>query len=89
MDIHVENPMKPVDELGITGEKRRSQKEKRNGNRKKCRSNEMAKLENYVELARQTMREISADGENWHAFLTTASNTTLNLKDIQMCQNML
>ena len=34
----------------------------------------MAKLENYVELARQTMREISADGENWHAFLTTASN---------------
>ena len=33
----------------------------------------MAKLENYVELARQTMREISADGENWHAFLTTAS----------------
>lgn len=49
----------------------------------------MAKLENYVELARQTMREISADGENWHAFLTTASNTTLNLKDIQMCQNML
>ena len=49
----------------------------------------MAKLENYVELARQTMREISADGENWRAFLTTASNTTLNLKDIQMCQNML
>ena len=34
----------------------------------------MAKLENYVELARQTMREISADGENWSAFLTTASN---------------
>ena len=34
----------------------------------------MAKLENYVELARQTMREISADGENWRAFLTTASN---------------
>ena len=74
MDIHVENPAKPVDELGITGEKRRSQKEKRNGNRKKCRSNEMAKLENYVELAQQTMREISADGENWRAFLATASN---------------
>ena len=34
----------------------------------------MAKLENYVELARQTVREISADGENWRAFLTTASN---------------
>ena len=34
----------------------------------------MANLENYVELARQTMREISADGENWRAFLTTASN---------------
>ena len=34
----------------------------------------MAKLENYVELARQTMREISADGENWRAFLATASN---------------
>ena len=34
----------------------------------------MAKLENYVELARQTMREISADGENWRAFLTTAFN---------------
>ena len=34
----------------------------------------MAKLENYVELARQTMREISADGENWRALLTTASN---------------
>lgn len=34
----------------------------------------MAKLENYVELARQTVREISADGENWCAFLTTASN---------------
>ena len=34
----------------------------------------MAKLENYVELARQTMREIAADGENWRAFLTTASN---------------
>ena len=29
MDIHVENPMKPVDELGITGEKRLPQKEKR------------------------------------------------------------
>ena len=34
----------------------------------------MAKLENYVELARQTMREISADGEVWRSFLTTASN---------------
>ena len=34
----------------------------------------MAKLENYVELAQQIMREISADGENWRAFLTTASN---------------
>ena len=34
----------------------------------------MAKLENYVELARQTAREISADGEAWRAFLTTASN---------------
>ena len=34
----------------------------------------MAKLENYVELAAQTIREISADGENWRAFLTTASN---------------
>ena len=34
----------------------------------------MAKLENYVELAQQTMREISADGENWRAFLATASN---------------
>ncbi len=34
----------------------------------------MAKLENYVELAQQTMREISADGEAWRAFLTTASN---------------
>ncbi len=32
----------------------------------------MAKLENYVELARQTMREISADGENWRAFLATS-----------------
>ena len=29
----------------------------------------MAKLENYVELAQQTMREISADGENWRSFL--------------------
>ena len=34
----------------------------------------MAKLENYVELAAQTVREISADGENWRAFLATASN---------------
>ena len=34
----------------------------------------MAKLENYVELAQQTMREISADGENWRAFLAMASN---------------
>ena len=34
----------------------------------------MAKLENYVELAQQTMREISAEGENWRAFLATASN---------------
>ena len=33
----------------------------------------MAKLENYVELARQTMREISADGETWRSFLQTAS----------------
>ena len=28
VDIHVENPMKPVDELGITREKRLPQKEK-------------------------------------------------------------
>ena len=33
----------------------------------------MAKLENYVELARQTTREISADGETWRSFLQTAS----------------
>ena len=33
----------------------------------------MAKLENYVELARQTVREISADGETWRSFLQTAS----------------
>ena len=33
----------------------------------------MAKLENYVELARQTMREIAADGETWRSFLQTAS----------------
>ena len=37
----------------------------------------MAKLENYVELAQQTMREISADGEAWRAFLTTASNVCI------------
>ena len=34
----------------------------------------MAKLENYVELAGQTLREIAADAENWRAFLATASN---------------
>ena len=34
----------------------------------------MAKLENYVELAAQTAREIAADGKNWRAFLATASN---------------
>jgi len=28
VDIHVENPTKPVDELGITGKKRLSQKRK-------------------------------------------------------------
>jgi len=28
VDIHVENPMKPVDELGITGEKRLPPKRK-------------------------------------------------------------
>ena len=33
----------------------------------------MAKLENYVELAAQTVREISADGETWRSFLQTAS----------------
>ena len=33
----------------------------------------MAKLENYVELAAQTTREISADGETWRSFLQTAS----------------
>lgn len=33
----------------------------------------MAKLENYVELAQQTMREIAADGETWRSFLQTAS----------------
>ena len=33
----------------------------------------MAKLENYVELAQQTMREISADGETWRSFLQTTS----------------
>lgn len=33
----------------------------------------MAKLENYVELARQTAREIAADGETWRSFLQTAS----------------
>lgn len=33
----------------------------------------MAKLENYVELAAQTAREISADGETWRSFLQTAS----------------
>ena len=34
----------------------------------------MAKLENYVELARQTAREIAADGETWRSFLQTASS---------------
>ena len=33
----------------------------------------MAKLENYVQLAAQTTREISADGETWRSFLQTAS----------------
>ena len=33
----------------------------------------MAKLENYVELAAQTVREIAADGERWRSFLQTAS----------------
>ena len=33
----------------------------------------MEKLENYVELAAQTVREISADGETWCSFLQTAS----------------
>ena len=33
----------------------------------------MAKLENYVQLAAQTAREISADGETWRSFLQTAS----------------
>ena len=33
----------------------------------------MAKLENYVELAAQTAREIAADGETWRSFLQTAS----------------
>ena len=33
----------------------------------------MAKLENYVELAAQTVREIAADGETWRSFLQTAS----------------
>ena len=41
MDIHVENPAKPVDRLGITGEKRFSQKEKEeclwNGRRNEIR----------------------------------------------------
>ena len=34
----------------------------------------MPKIDDYVQLAAQTTREISADGENWCAFLTTASN---------------
>ena len=33
----------------------------------------MAKLENYVQLAAQTAREIAADGETWRSFLQTAS----------------
>ena len=41
VDIHVENPTKPVDGLGITGEKRFSQKEKEgclwNGRRNEIR----------------------------------------------------
>ena len=34
----------------------------------------MPKIDDYVQLAAQTVREISADGENWRAFLATASN---------------
>ena len=33
----------------------------------------MPKIDDYVQLARQTMREIAADGETWRSFLQTAS----------------
>ena len=33
----------------------------------------MPKIDDYVQLAAQTMREISADGEAWRSFLQTAS----------------
>ena len=36
----------------------------------------MPKIDDYVQLAAQTAREISADGETWRSFLQTAS--TLN-----------
>ena len=33
----------------------------------------MPKIDDYVQLAAQTTREISADGETWRSFLQTAS----------------
>lgn len=33
----------------------------------------MPKIDDYVQLAAQTAREISADGEMWRSFLQTAS----------------
>ena len=33
----------------------------------------MPRINDYVQLAAQTMREISADGETWRSFLHTAS----------------
>ena len=33
----------------------------------------MPKIDDYVQLAAQTVREISADGETWRSFLQTAS----------------
>ena len=33
----------------------------------------MPKIDDYVQLAAQTAREISADGETWRSFLQTAS----------------
>lgn len=33
----------------------------------------MPKIDDYVQLAAQTSREIAADAENWRSFLQTAS----------------
>ena len=33
----------------------------------------MPKIDDYVQLAAQTAREIAADAENWRSFLQTAS----------------